>query len=233
MKNILKIQQLESEIIKLQSSTSNSRENALYEQLKENRKVVRDNVNKIEHNAGIIAKQIEQITSRYEQLNAKSAITSKQKPDMAGINAIGALIEDANYLTSELAKLEQKMRELNDKASRLVNEFNLGMTELRGLKAKQDKMKKIIDDKQATILPEVADKQAQIKKLEASADKALYEKYKALRADNIFPVFVHLRGNRCGGCQMEQSLSFVQKLKQKGMLPCEECRCIILSDDKN
>lgn len=231
MKNILKIQQLESEIRKLQSSANNSRENALYEQLKENRKVVRDNINRIESNANALAKQFEQMTARYEQLNAKSEITAKQKPEMVGASNIGNLVEDANYLTGELAKLEQKMRELNDKASRLVNEFNMAMAEFRELKFKQDKMKKIVDDKKATVLPEIADKQAEIKKLEAGVDKAMYEKYKTLRDDNIFPVFVHLRGNRCGGCQMEQSLNFIQKLKQKGMLPCEECRCIILADD--
>lgn len=231
MKNILKIQQLESEIRKLKQSANNSRENVMYEQLKESRKTVRDNINTIENNAGVIIKQLDQIRLRYEQLNAKSEITAKQKPDKAGLATISTLVEGSNYLASELAKLEQKMRELNDKASRLVNEFNNAMNELRNLKAKQDKMKAIVEDKQANILPAISEKQAQIKKLEGNVDNALYEKYKALKNDNIFPVFVHLRGNRCGGCQMEQSLNFVQKLKQKGMLPCEECRCIILSDD--
>lgn len=231
MKNILKIQELEREIRKLKATTGNSRENTLYEQLRENRKVVRDNLNKIEQTAGVIAKQFEQIQQRYEQLNAKSEITSKQKPETAGISTIGNLVEDANYLTSELAKLEQKMRELNDKASRLVGEFNVAMTDQREMKFKQDKLKEIIDQKQAGVLPDIEKKEAEIKKLESSVDKAMYEKYKSLRNDNIFPVFVHLHSNRCGGCQMEQSLNFVQKLKQNGMLPCEECRRIILADD--
>ena len=99
------------------------------------------------------------------------------------------------------------------------------------MKFKQDKLKEIIDQKQAGVLPDIEKKEAEIKKLESSVDKAMYEKYKSLRNDNIFPVFVHLRSNRCGGCQMEQSLNFVQKLKQNGMLPCEECRRIILADD--
>ena len=59
----------------------------------------------------------------------------------------------------------------------------------------------------------------------------LYEKYKSMRADKIFPVFVPLRNNCCGGCSMEQSLHFVQKLRQAGMLACENCGRIILSND--
>ena len=231
MKNILKIQELERQIRKLKATAGNSPENAKYEQLKKSRKAVLDSINNLEHNAGVIAKQFEQITSRYEQLNAKSEITAKQKPEKTGINNIGNLVEDANYLTSELAKLEQKMRELNEKANRLVGEFNSAMSEFIAMKAKQDQIKKIVDQKNASILPEIYEKEAEIKKLEVSVDKQMYEKYKSLRNDNIFPVFVHLRDNRCGACQMVQSLNFIQKLKQAGMLPCEECRRIILSDE--
>ena len=231
MKNILKIQELERQIRKLQSTATKSSDNEIYEQLKKNRKVLLDKMNSLDDLAGVVAKQFQQIAKRYEQLNAKSEIVSKQKPEKTGVSNIGSLVEEANYLTSELAKLEQKMRELNDKINRIDSEFNVSMISFREMKQKQDIIKKKIDEKQANISPEVAEKEAQIKKLEASVDKELYQKYKSLRDDNIFPVFVPLRDNRCGACQMVQSLNFIQKLKQKGMLPCEECRRIILSDD--
>lgn len=231
MKTILKIQELEREIKKLKASAGNSRENALYEQLKENRKVIRDNINNIENSANKLAKQFEQINQKYEQLNAKSEITAKQKPEMVGISNIATLVEDANYLTSELAKLEQKTRELNDMSSRLINDYNRAIQELRDMTIKQNQMKKRIDDGQATILPQITEIEEKIKKLEPGANKELYAKYRTLRNDNIFPVFVHLNGNRCGACQMEQSLNFIQKLKQNGMLNCEECRRVILADD--
>jgi predicted nucleic acid-binding Zn-ribbon protein len=208
-----------------------SKANSYYEQIRKNRKVMVENLNSIERNAGAIAKQYDQINSRYEQLNAKSEIVSKQKPDKAGISAITTLVEDANYLTSELAKLEQKMRELNDMSSRLLSEYNKAMQDLRDMTIKQNQMKQQIDADQATILPQVEEIEAEIKKLEAVADKELYNKYKTLRKDIKLPIFVHLINNRCGACQMEQSLNFIQKLKQAGMLPCEECRRIILADD--
>ncbi len=231
MKNVLKIQELERQIRKLKSSTGNSPENAKYEQIKSARKQVFNNMNSIDNTAAMIVKQFEQVMARFEQLNAKSEITAKQKPEKTGIANIGNVIEDANYLTSELAKLEQKLRNLNDKANRLSGEFTAAMNEFKVLTAKQEQIRKIVDQKQASIMPEVAEKEAEIKKLEASVDKAMYEKYKNLRNDNIFPVFVRLNDNRCGACRLEQSLNFIQKLKQAGMLPCEQCRRIILSDD--
>ncbi len=231
MKNILKIQELEREIRKLSASSGSSRESAEYEQIKENRRIIRDNITSLEQAAGTIAKQLEQITNRYEQLQAKAEITNKQKPEIADVNNISTIVEDANYLTSELAKIEQKMRELNDRSTKLVNEFNIAMTNQYNMRTRQSQLKQILDQKQANVLPLIEEKQAQIKKLEADVDKSMYEKYRNLVKDNIFPVFVHLKDNRCSACRMEQSLHFIQKLKQTGMLSCEECRRIILADD--
>lgn len=231
MKNILKIQELERKISALKLKPELSKVNAYYEQVRKNRKVIVENLNNIEQVAGKIASQYEQISNRFDQLNAKSEIVSKQKPDMVGISNIGALVEDANYLTSELAKLEQKMRELNDKSSRLLNEYNTAMADLREMTIKQNQAKQQMDADQATLLPQVEKIEAEIKKLEAGADKELYNKYKTLKKDIKLPIFIHLKNNRCGACQMEQSLNFIQRLKQAGMLPCEECRRIILADD--
>lgn len=231
MKSILKIQDLERKLTTLKLKPTLSKANAYYEQIRKNRKTIVENLNKIELNAGSIAKQYDQINSRYEQLNAKSEIVNKQKPDKASIATIGNIVEDANYLTSELAKLEQKMRELNDATSRLLGDYNKAMQELREMTIKQNQLKQQIDADQATILPQLEQIEAEIKKLEEKADKELYNKYKTLKKDVKLPIFVRLINGRCGACQMEQSLNFVQKLKQNGMLPCEECRRIILADD--
>jgi len=231
MKTVLKIQELERQIKKLSASVNNSRENAMYDKLKESRKAVRDNLNNIEHNAGVLAKQFDQINQRYEQLSAKSEITSKLKPEVAGINNISNIVEDANYLTSELAKLEQKMRELNKNVNELVVAYNRSYAELKTMTNQQNALKNEIQAKEANILPQKAEIEAQIKALESKADKAIYDKYKSMRKDNIFPVFVPLRNNCCGGCLMEQSLHFVEKLKKNGMLACENCGRVILADD--
>lgn len=231
MKNILKIQELDRQIKKIKSGVDNSRENKLLAEFTKVMKEGRTFVNNIADVSDEIIKEFNEVNKKFEMLTAKSEITAKQKPEMAGIANIGNLVDDANYLTSELAQLEQRMRELTDKGARLLNDYNTAMNKLKDTKAKCDALKDMIAKKTETATPEIAKIEAQIKELESSADSVLYEKYKSMRKDNIFPVFVHLRDNRCGGCQMEQSLNFVQKLKQKGMLPCEECRRIILSDD--
>ena len=222
---------MDRQIRKIKSGVDNSRESKLLVEFTNVMKEGRTFVNNIADVSDEIIKEYNDVNKKYEMLMAKSEITAKQKPEMTGVNNVGSLIEDANYLTSELAMLEQRMRELTDKGARLLNDYNTAMNKLKDTKAKCDALKDMIAKKNETALPEIAEIEAKIKQLEANVDVAMYEKYKSMRNDNIFPVFVHLRANRCGGCQMEQSLNFVQKLKQKGMLPCEECRRIILADE--
>lgn len=232
MKNILKIQELDRQIRRLKASVDNSRENKLLNEFTNVLKEGKAFVNNIAKISNEIIKEYNEINKKYEMLIAKAEITSKQKPEKVGVSNIGNLIEDANYLTSELATLEQKIRELSERGSRLINDYNIAMDKLKDTKSKYNALKDMIANKSQSVLPEIANIEAQIKQLEAKADKTLYEKYKSIKKDNIFPVFVHLKNDhRCGGCQMQQSLNFIQKLKQVGMLACEECRRIILADE--
>ena len=47
--------------------------------------------------------------------------------------------------------------------------------------------------------PQVEKFKEQIAVLAKDADPEMYEIYKKLRQDNVYPVFVRLENNRCGG----------------------------------
>ena len=55
-----------------------------------------------------------------------------------------------------------------------------------------------------------------------------YAKYKEMKEKGIFPVYVNIEDNFCGGCKVELSLNFIEKLKEKKMLSCEHCGRIIM-----
>lgn len=232
MNNILKIQELDAQIRKINASVENSRESKLLAEFTKVMKEGRSFVNNIADVSNDIIKEFNEISKKFDMLSAKSEITAKVKPENTGLNNIGALIDDANYLTSELAMLEQRMRELTDKGARLLNDYNTAMNKLKDTKSKCDALKDMLAKKKELATPEIEKLQQQIKQLEKDVDGKMYDKYKSMRNDNIFPIFVKLTSNRCGGCQMEQSLNFIQKLKQNGMASCEECRRIILADDE-
>ena len=49
-----------------------------------------------------------------------------------------------------------------------------------------------------------------------------------MKEKGVFPVFVNLEDVFCGGCKVELSLNFIEKLKTHTMLGCEHCGRIIM-----
>lgn len=229
MEIIFKIQELDAEILNLKRSVLNSAEQKNLTQYSNMMKEGRSFINKTEQTAEQMLKEFNDINNDFKNFSARSEILEKQKVENATMENIGDLISKSNSLTSEFAGLEQEMRMLSDKISRLLSDYNNAMARLRFTKDKLNQAKEVVSKLEDRIAPQIKVLKDKIKQLEQGADKQLLAKYVQMRDDGIFPVFVHLQNNRCGRCNMELSLNFIEKLKQNQMLPCEECRCMILS----
>lgn len=232
MTTILEIQKLDAQKRKVKSSIENSKENKLLQQFTSVMKEGRTFINNISNASSEMIAEYNELNKRYEILAGKVEIASKQTIEKSSPENLAGIISTSNTLASECAIIEQRMRELTEKSAKLLNDYNVAMNQLKNTKQKVDALKDMIAKMQEEINPQIFDIDKKIKALEPEVDKDIYEIYKKMREDNIFPVFVGLNGNRCGGCQMELPLSLLEKLKANGKLKCEECHRIILFDDK-
>ena len=230
MTTILEIQKLDAQKRKARAGIEASKENKLLRQFTNVMKEGRTFVANIAAAAGEMISEYNKVLKKYEMIAGKAEITAKQKPERSDLDSVSSLVDSTNSLASECAMMEQRMRELTDKSSKLLNDYNIAMNQLKNTKQKVDTLKDMIAKMQENLEPQLKEIDEKIKVLEPNVDKEAYAVYKKMRDDNIFPVYVKLNGNRCGGCQMELPLSFIEKLKSKGQLPCEECHRIILSD---
>lgn len=233
MTSILEIQKLDGQKRKAQSSINNSKESKLLQQFTNVMKEGRSFVANIANASTEMINEYNEINRKYEILKGKAEITQKQKVANSDLESLSKLVDSSNSLASECAMMEQRMRELMDKSTKLLNDYNTAMNQLKTTKQKVDTLKDMIAKMQEGIQPELKVLDEKIASLVPNVDPEIYAVYKKMRDDNIFPVYVRLNGNRCGGCQMELPLSFIEKLKLKGSLPCEEChRIILFSEDK-
>ena len=228
MNTVLEIQKLDAQKRKLKSNLNNSKESKLLEQFTKVMKEGRQFVANVSSAASEMVKEYNEISKKYQAFLGKAEITEKQSIEKSSVESLNVLIDSSSSLASDCAFMEQRMRELTDKSTKLLNDYTLAMNQLKETKKKVDALKEMIAKMQDGLTPQLAEIDKQIQTLEAKANKEAYEIYKKMLNDNIFPVYVHLNGNRCGGCQMELPLSFVERLRIKGQLPCEECRRIIL-----
>ena len=104
----------------------------------------------------------------------------------------------------------------------IMKKSKLGREKFDGYKAKYTKLK-------ADVEPKIAELKAQLAKIQKDIDSKLYQKYMQKRENRIFPVFVALTENKCGGCRMEISASKLGAMKNNefGVIECENCGRII------
>ena len=231
MTTILEIQKLDAQKRKARASVNNSKENKLLIQFTNVMKEGRNFVNAIAKASGELVSEYNDLYRKYETYKGKAEITAKQKVEGSSLDNLATFIDATNSLASDCAIIEQKLRDVKDKSTKLLNDYNIAMNQLKNTKQKVDTLKDMVNKMQENLTPQLAEIDEKIKQLEPNVDPKIYAVYTKMRDDNIFPVFVRLNGNKCGGCQMELPLSFIDKLKLKGSLPCEECHRIILFED--
>lgn len=130
------------------------------------------------------------------------------------------LAQNSNFLDKNLTKLAESVKLVIDeyqKASKIYNEARKKYAEC---KAQYDK-------EMAQIEPKKAELEKALLKEEKGIDKDALERYKKLRQDNIFPVYVPLRNDSCGGCNIELPVALIARLKESGALQCDHCHRII------
>jgi len=63
----------------------------------------------------------------------------------------------------------------------------------------------------------------ELNELKAKVDPELMERYLKKRANKIYPVLFEVKGNVCGACRMELPMSEMNKLKNGGVIDCDQC----------
>ena len=70
----------------------------------------------------------------------------------------------------------------------------------------------------------------ELDKLKAQVDPLLMDRYLKKRANKIYPVLYALKGNGCGACFMELSMSEMNRLKNGEVIDCDQCGRLIYQE---
>lgn len=167
---------------------------------------------------------------RYAQIF--EALEQFNKQDMSGLSSeeLSSQIDKINALSTELASLERAVSSLADSMSNILKNFDFYKQNIILSKQKYMESKQKISQLEEKIIPQVNMIKKQMSEMEKDIDPKILAKYKSLRQDKIFPVFVPLNNNSCGGCSMSLAAASTSKLKDNGYLECEQCRRYIYSE---
>ncbi len=231
MKTILEIQRLDRQIRALLREVDRCPASIDFKNYKRLLQEGKARFEQLEAQANEIIKNYNIVSNKYSKYKGNSEIIRKRNVENINLDNISSLITDANSLVGDLSEEHRRVEDLVRKSEEIVRKSADLSNKLTEAKSRSGAIKAKIEAKKQEVAPKITELEKKIRELEPKVeDKEKYEKYKEMKANGIFPVYVPLEENFCGGCKVELPLNFIEKLKTKKMLPCEHCGRIIMFD---
>ena len=227
MKNMLEYQKLDLELQKLKRSSINSADRANLGKLKS---YIVDSHNKgfaLEDGAKDLLEDYNKLKKQYDANCANVQKLIDTDISTISLDKVDTFLSQINSLSSELFLLERNINIIITKIKASLKDFDTTKKNIIKAKEKYNECKTKCEKEVEAITPKIKEIESKMASLEKNISADLLAKYKTIKGDKIFPVFVALDNGHCSGCRVEIPTAKVNKLKQEGSIICEQCHRVI------
>jgi len=227
MNKILEYQKLDLELMRLKKSSLKSDDKNNMNKLKSYIMDAHDKSNQLDGSAKDLVNDFNKLKKQYDKNFEK--VQELTRVDLSTIKAedVDGYLSTINSLSSELFLLERDINIIIGKMKSSLKDFEVTKNNTIKARQKYNEFKSKYEEGVEKVAPKIKEIEVAMKALEKELDPELFAKYKALKNDKIFPVFVPLSGGHCAGCRVEIPTSKVNNLKSAGKIVCEQCHRII------
>lgn len=225
MKTMLKYQELDGEIARLNNElqANEGRKNAI--KMQQALKDYQVKLLELNKKASNLTQEFDKYREIFNSMAENLEVVNKNL-EQKDEKKLEGLIEANDAIANNLLKLEKKITTVLEECDKVQAEYQNIMKSARLAKTNLEKYKAEFSEVKAATEQKIAEIQAELQRLEKTADKTLLQKYKQKRAEKV-NVFVLEINGKCGGCRMEISAEKKAKLKAEGRIECENCGRII------
>ena len=228
MKEMLEYQSLEHDLLKLKKNSTSSENKNNMIKCKNYIAELNDKGNELETAAKNLYGEYETLMKEYNRVLKN--IDSLVSTDIANVavDEVDEYYANSNTYSSELYMIRRNLDNIIKKIKDMLDEFKATKNNIIKAKSKFADSKQLYDSEIEKITPQCNEIKKKMVELEDKIDKNLFSKYQAIRNDKIFPVFVKMKDNHCGGCRVELPMAKINKLKADKMIACDQCHRIIV-----
>ncbi len=228
IEELLKYQQIDGELIKLQKQLASLPERQKATDLQNQLKSGQNRLAVVEQNAQKAVENFSKAKAYYDDLFLKIETLSKSIND-SDINKIRDLQRAKSNFYQMLDKLDKELSKINAQLTMVNNEYNSIIKNAKIAKANLDSVKIKFAEAKQKLEPQIEKLQSELSLQAKKLDKQALEKYIAKR-ENKFPVFVKNINGTCGGCRMAISASKMREFSSSEYIECENCGRIIIKN---
>ena len=222
---ILKYQEVDAKIYKIERELSGSEERKEYVKVKKFLESAPEKLDALEIKAKSLRAEAEELMRQYERLeetlkdfdnldelvSSGADISFYRKKAQSKIEQLRKMKADLNNLIAAIKATDEEYQQLKKQVLAIEKKAPEVYKKYKELKAAKDAEKKPYEEQLAT--------------LEASIPPEFLEVYKTKRKEKIFPVVGQIVGGRCPYCSMDLPIAARNKLSGGGWIECENHIC--------
>lgn len=222
MQEILKYQELDSKIRKLELELASSKNRKGATEMQQYLKDGQAKLIKLEGVAENLSKQYEKAVSLYKEFIEKIEKLAKSIDELDNgkstdlDNILNNYINTSETLENNINALAGKLSAANKEVEVLMNNAKKAKHNLEIFKTNYGKEREKFE-------PEIIKLKEELVKQKTKVSPSLLSKYLTKAEGKLFPIYVQEAKGRCSGCRMEISASKLSALNSGSAIECENC----------
>lgn len=223
VEKLLKYQEEDSRLLKLEQEISSSDERKKYVQTRNFLTKASEKLDQLESKASEIKSLIDRLEKKYAELNETLKDFDNLDKLVEAGNDISfykrsaqTLADSFKALKGEIATLTATAKETSEEYQNLKKKVISAQKEYPFL---QDAFKKYKEERQS----EVDRITAELKKLSKDIDEEVLKKYQAKRSERVFPILCKLNADICPMCGTALSIAEKEAASSGRVVECENC----------
>ncbi len=224
---ILKYQEVDQKLYKLERELAGSEERKEYVKIKKFLEGAPEKLDSLEVKATALKTEAVELTKKYleteenlkefdhleELITGGADISFYQKKAQSIVDQLKKIKADLNALTENIKATDAEYQKLKKQVISAQKQYGEVSEKYKAVKTARDAERKEIE--------------AELAGLASDVPAAMMEVYQTKRKERIFPVVGELTGNRCPYCSMEPPLAARNKLTGGGTIECDNCHRLI------
>lgn len=230
---LLKYQETDRELKKIEQAVYGSDERKKYAQARKFMESAGEKLDMLDARAVELKRIATVLTKKFLELND---VLKEMNAELDEDFPEGA---DMSFYERNAQGLSDGIKALKNDINGLVEKIKAAQSEYQRLKSQTIKMQKQYTEYKELFTKLKEEHSAEIEKITAELaelEKGISEekmlRYKNKRKENIFPVFVQMKNDRCPMCGMDLPIALRSKLDGGGLIECDSCHRYIYSEVK-
>lgn len=223
IEQLLTYQQADAKLRKIETELSGSEARKKAMAAKKYLEGVEANVDNLDARAAKLLDVYQKAVAERDRLIEFEAEFESAMKDAANEAELSYLVKKADKVSLEIKALYAKLNKLAEEVQAVMKEYVNIKNTTKAMQAQYAENGKKYNELKASLKDEREAVEKELDGLKKTVDPVLMERYLKKRASKMYPVVYELRDNVCGACNMELSMSEINKLKSGEIIECSQC----------